>query len=659
MAVDRLASPLERVASADHPRSAARRGREVKPFSNTLNTMLIAVIVVAALYFLREVVVPIALAGILSFMLAPLVRRVQKLYVPRALAVMVVVLIAFAAIFALGGIMAREVSQLAGDLPSYEKTIASKIETLQGGGGTGTLQKAQEVLEGLAKRIGRQEQQPAPIIPTVQPKTPTSDQTQLIPVEVHEPAGGPLQTISSLISPLMGPLATTGIIVIFVIFFLIQREDLRDRMIRLAGATDISHTTEVIDDAGHRLSHLFLTQLLINTGFAICISLGLWWIGIPTPFLWGTLAGILRFIPYIGAFIGMVFPLILAVSVDPGWSMLIWTAALFVGLETVTGQVIEPVIEGHSTGLSPVSVVVAATFWSWLWGPVGLVLATPLTVILVVLGRHIEALKFFDVLFGDEPALSEGENFYQRMLAHDPVEAVEQAKSYMAAHSLSDYCDDVARSGLALAQKDAERGRFEEGKGKVFRETVDTLFADIAHEHWLARKEAHAAGIATTSKLPTLQRDQLLPPWRSEAPFVVIGVRSDLDEAAARVLATLVETHGVHARLERAEVLSAANLAKLDLTDVAFVCLSSIDIKTPAHVQFAARRVRSKAPHVKILLGVWSATDEKALEDLREAINADHVARDFHYAAELILQEAAGAPVEAVAVPLTPAAVAG
>ena len=421
-------------------------------------------------------------------------------------------------------------------------------------------------------------------------------------------------------------------------------------MIRLASSTDISHTTAVIDDAGHRLSHLFLSQLVINTGFALLISLGLWRIGIPTPFLWGALAGILRFIPYIGAFIGMVFPLILAVSVDPGWSMLIWTAVLFVGLEALTGQVIEPVIEGHSTGLSPVAVVVAATFWSWLWGPVGLVLATPLTVILVVLGRHIDALKFFDVLFGDEPALSEGENFFQRMLARDPVEAVEQAKSYMTKHSLSDYCDNVARPGLLLAHKDFERGLIDEGKARIFRETVTTLLADIAHEHWLSRKEAHSAGIAGTSHLPHVRKEQLAPLWRSEAPLVVIGVRSDLDEASARVLATLLETHGVLARVERGETLSAAHLAKLDLTGAAMVCLASMDMKTPAHIRFAARRVRAKAPHAKILLGVWSASDDEALEELRQAIGADHFAKDFLRAAELILQEA-GAERAVVAPP--------
>jgi predicted PurR-regulated permease PerM len=182
----------------------------------------------------------------------------------------------------------------------------------------------------------------------------------------------------------------------------------------------------------------------------------LWWIGIPNAFLWGALGGILRFVPYLGAILGMVFPLVLALSVDPGWSMVLWTLGLFLGLEALTGQIIEPIFEGHSTGLSPVAVVLSATFWAWPWGPVGLVIATPLTVILVVLGRHIEALKFIEILLGDEPALSEPENFYQRMLARDPIEAVEQAKLFMAKHSLSDYCDEIVRPALILAQKDVE-----------------------------------------------------------------------------------------------------------------------------------------------------------------------------------------------------------
>ena len=358
------------------------------------------------------------------------------------------------------------------------------------------------------------------------------------------------------------------------------------------------------------------------------------------PSYGGALAGILRFIPYIGPILGLIFPLALAVSVDPGWSMALWTGALFLVLEAVTGQVIEPIVEGHSTGLSPVAVVAAATFWAWLWGPVGLVLATPLTVILVVLGRHVEALKFLDVLFGDEPALSEAESFYQRMLARDPVEAVEQAKSFMSSHSLSDYCDEVARPGLMLAQKDLERGVLEANNSKILRETIETLIADIAHEHWLARKEAHASTIAGTAKLPVLHKDQLASTWRSDRPFLTIGVRTELDEAGAAILATLAETHGIATRMERPQSLTAANLANLDLSGVALICLSCVDMKTPAHIQYAARRLKGQAPNAKLLLAVWSSPDDRALSSLKDAVNADYVAHSFYQAAMIVIRDA-------------------
>jgi predicted PurR-regulated permease PerM len=244
------------------------------PFSSTLNTLLILLIVVTILFFAREVLLPVALAGILSFMLAPLVRRLQNLWVPRGLAVVSVVLLAFGAIFALGTVMARQVTHLAADLPQHQAAITDKIQRLSGSGETGTaatLKRAKEVIEDLGKEIGTSKGTPAA------PRAP-------LPVEVHEPIGSPLQTIRNLISPLLSPIATTGLIIVFVIFILIQREDIRNRLIRLVGATDIPHTTAAIDDAAHRLSHLFLTQLAINTGFAILIGLGLWWIGVPNPF---------------------------------------------------------------------------------------------------------------------------------------------------------------------------------------------------------------------------------------------------------------------------------------------------------------------------------------------------------------------------------------
>jgi predicted PurR-regulated permease PerM len=614
----------------------------VSSTSSTLNALLIGVILVAIMYFGRDVLIPLALSGILSFMLAPLVTALQRLRLLRPLAVMIVVLIAFAAIFALGRVLATQVTGLAEDLPKYQETISKKIEGLRSGGGGGgaTLERAQIVLRQLDKEIEDSQAKPGQKETAAAPAAPAAPGSRLIPVEVHEPSGGPLQTLIALINPLLGPLATTMLIVIFIIFILIAREDLRDRLIRLVGATDIPHMTAALDDAGHRLSHLFLTQLAINSGFGVVIGLGLWAIGVPSAFIWGVLAGILRFVPFVGPVLGLIFPLILAIAVGNGWSMALWTVGLFAGLEGVTGQVIEPIFEGRSTGLTPVAIIVAATFWAWIWGPVGLVLATPLTVILVVLGRHVEALKFFDILLGDEPALSESEALYQRMLAHDPVEAVEHAKAFMTGRSLSEYCDSVARPALTLARKDAERGALEGDVLAKFHKTVESLFADIAHEHWVLRGETRATKEARPGSLPIVRADQLTGRWTSATPLVSIGAQAGLDEAAAAVIATLAQTHGVAARIEKPDALTAAQLDQLDLADAALVCLSCLDLKTPARIHYAARRIRMKAPHAKLMLGLWNASDDAALETLRDAVKADYAVRTFHQAAACILEEA-------------------
>ena len=289
--------------------------------SSTLNALLIGVIVVAIMFVGREVLIPLALSGILSFMLAPPVMALQRLRLPRPLAVMIVVLIAFGAVFALGRVLANQVTDLAQDLPKYQQTISKKIESLRSGGGGGaTLERAQVVLRQLDREIEESQAKSGQKEAAAPAATPAPG-SRLIPVEVHEPSGGPLQTLITLINPLLGPLATTMLIVIFIIFILIAREDLRDRLIRLVGATDIPHMTAALDDAGHRLSHLFLTQLAINSGFGAAIGLGLWWIGVPSAFIWGVLAGILRFVPFVGPVLGLVFPLVLAVAVGSGWSM--------------------------------------------------------------------------------------------------------------------------------------------------------------------------------------------------------------------------------------------------------------------------------------------------------------------------------------------------
>jgi predicted PurR-regulated permease PerM len=429
----------------------ARTPEELVTLLSAVAIAILAVIIIAALYFGREIFVPIALAILLSFVLAPLVALLQRMRVPRGLAVVSVVILAFVLIFATGSLLAAQLTQLAGDLPRYQTTISEKIQSFrQTTAGRGTLERASGMLKDLSKELDKPKESATPPSSALSPRTiaPTTP----VPVEVRQPDPGALQSLQALISPLLHPLATTGIIIIFVIFILLQREDLRNRLIRLAGSRDLQRTTAALDDAARRLSRLFLFQLMLNGVFGVAIGIGLWLIGTPSAILWGILAAVLRFVPYIGAVIAAAFPLALAVAVDPGWSMLVWTLALFLVVEPIVGHVIEPMVYGHSTGLSPVAVVASATFWTALWGPIGLVLATPLTVCLVVLGRHVERLEFLDVMFGDRPALSPPEIFYQRMLAGDPTEASDKAEEFLKERSLASYYDDVALKGLQLAQ---------------------------------------------------------------------------------------------------------------------------------------------------------------------------------------------------------------
>ena len=278
-------------------------------------------------------------------------------------------------------------------------------------------------------------------------------------MEVLERESTPLELLRDVVVPVIAPLATVGIVFIVLIFILLQREDLRDRMIRLFGSSDLHRTTVAMDDAARRLSRYFLLQLGLNACFGLLISVGLWLIGVPSPLLWGIFAALMRFVPYIGAIIAGALPAALAAAVDPGWSMALLTVALFVVAEPVMGNVIEPLVYGQSTGLSPFAVVVSAIFWTWLWGPIGLLLATPLTLCLVVLGRHVDRLEFLDVLLGDRPALTPAENLYQRMLAGDPDEALESAEQLLKERSLTSYYDDVVLGGLRLAANDASPWR--------------------------------------------------------------------------------------------------------------------------------------------------------------------------------------------------------
>jgi predicted PurR-regulated permease PerM len=631
----------------------ARTTEELIALLSTVATAILAVIIIAMLYFGREIFVPIALAILLSFVLAPVVLILQRIRVPRGLAVVSVALLAFALIFAMGSLLATQLTQLAGDLPRYQSTISEKIQSFRDTkAGRGTLERASDMLKDLSKEIDKPKDAASARGPSSIVNSGTSGSQAPVPVEVRQPDPGALENLRTLISPLVHPLATTGIIIIFVIFILLQREDLRNRLIRLAGSYDLQRTTAALDDAAGRLSRLFLTQLVLNSAFGVVIGIGLWFIGTPSAILWGILAAVLRFVPYIGAVIAAAFPLALAVAVDPGWSMLLWTLALFLTVEPVVGHVIEPMVYGHSTGLSPVAVVAAATFWTALWGPIGLVLATPLTVCLVVLGRHVERLEFLDVMFGDRPALSPPEIFYQRMLAGDPAEAAEKAEQFLKERSLASYYDEVALKGLQLAQIDAERGALDPERLTKIRDAVREFAGDLADQderpptkvHLTTDAEASSAvesvaENAADENLPIVSKEDLPSDWLGEHPVLCLAGRSLIDEAAAIMLAQLSTAHGLAARVEGAESLSSTNVFRLETTGVVTVCLIYLDSSGPAHMRYSVRRLRRKLPKAIIILCCWvKDVDPNALEVLRDNAKADLVAGSLGETVKLCIE---------------------
>jgi predicted PurR-regulated permease PerM len=599
--------------------------------------LIIFIGLVAILYFGRPVFVPLAVAILLAFILAPLVRALHRWHLGRIPSILTVVIIAFVIIFGLGMILAEQVTHLAAALPQYQATLTKKIDELRGmTAGRGTLGQASDVLRNLNRELKNE------------PGAIAEQHTIPVPVEVLPPVPGPLEVIQKIINPLLDPLMTTGIIIVFVIFFLVQREDLRDRLIRLAGSTDLHRTTIAIDDAGHRLSRYLLTQTALNAAFGVIIGGGLALIGVPNPVLWGILAAVLRFVPYIGAFIAAAFPLALAVAVDPSWTTVILTAALFVTVELIVGQVLEPLLYGHSTGISPVAVVVAAMFWTWLWGPIGLLLSTPLTVCLDVLGRHVDRLRFLDILLGSKPALNPPECLYHLILSGNSDEAFEQAESMLKTKSLSSFYDEVAIEGLRLAAIDAHRGVLDLNGLQRIRAAVGGLVADLSHFEDVMPPAGITKAVADATKptpspsteLPMVRRDQLHGAWVSATAVLCIPGPGPLDEAAAAILAQILEKHGLGVRVEKHQVVSPENIFHLGGDGVALVCLSYIDVgDAPVRARAAIRRVQRQIPNATVLVGLWGPNKDES-GAIRSELKANYYANSFSEAARLCIKAA-------------------
>lgn len=598
-------------------------------------TVLAVLAIIAALYFAKQILVPLAIAILLTFVLAPPVRLLRNLGLGRIPAVTAVVLAAFLVIFGISSLLGQQVADLAKQLPQYQYVIQSKIQSLTAVTSGGVLER----LSGLLDRLNRQLSTAPAQAPNPESQPGNSPTPAPIPVEIHQPPSSPLDFIGKVLPPLLDPLATSGLVVILVIFFLLQRRDLRDRFIKIAGQHDLKRTTEALDDAAQRLSRFFLAQTALNALFGIIVAIGVAVIGVPNPMLWGVLAMILRFVPYIGAIISAAFPTALAIAVGPDWSMALWTIALFLVVEPVIGQVFEPLLYGHSTGLSPVAVILAATFWTWLWGPIGLLLSTPITVCLAVLGRHIEWLEFLDVLIGREAPLSPAERFYQRALAQDLDEVTDQAEDILKKKPLLEYYDEIVLPGLVLAEIDFARGLLDGRHIENINEVMTELTEELSgHEDVAPPAEDDAATPESAGKKEVAEK-RAPPAWLADSGTTCLWGRGPFDKALAAILAQLIEREGLKAQLGLASETS--NVVRLGSPETTVVCFSSLNVgRSSAQMRYSIRRMRGRFAQAKFVLCLWGQ-DHETLRSHERAVDrtADRYAASFKAALSCLSSE--------------------
>jgi predicted PurR-regulated permease PerM len=522
--------------------------------------IIAAATVLALLYFARDVLVPITLAVILSLMIAPLVRVLRGVGLGQTLSVLAAVAVLAVSCAAIAGVIGSQLVRLAENLPQYERTIGQKIKTLN----DVTLGRI-NILTAQAERLRLRKS------PAVEGQ-PALSQSRLpgaanpIAVELHEAPPDPLQLVEKILGSIWAPIATAGIVLVVLVFVLLEHEALRDRFIRIAGGHDIRLTTLAINDAGERLSRFFVSQFAVNFGVGVTVWIGLNLVGLPHPLLWATLAAVLRFIPYVGVWIAALCAALLGAAVDPSWSLALTTLGLFVIVEMIASQLVEPQLYGHTTGLSPLSVVIAAIFWSWLWGPIGLIVSTPLTLCLLVAGRHIKALSLLDVLLGDNHALTMPERFYQRALSGDSQEIISGARSFLKRNSFANYCDLVLLPALHLARIDLESGTISLDQQAKVRAAMVAVIAALGGESrklLRPREKSSVLNTPTAGRQLRSHREQVSGRWQGPltvpagSVMLCVGLGSIADDLATELLVRILRNEKIDARHMALEDLSA------------------------------------------------------------------------------------------------------
>ncbi|MEY3895571.1 MAG: hypothetical protein RLZZ214_1090 [Verrucomicrobiota bacterium] len=538
-----------------------------------ISNVLLGAFIILSLYFARELLVPLALSALLTFMFAPVVTRLQR-WLGRVGAVLLVVAMMFAVTGGVGWVLTRQAIDLASKLPSYKENIQVKLRAIQVPS-QGPFSKLSRTFEELKKDLPGSEQDGSPSIGGII----AGGGNQVSQVEVVNGSDQRLEFMQEVLAPVLGPLGTAALVLLLLIFMLLQREDLRNRLIRLIGQGRMTTTARAMDDAGARVSKYLLMQLVVNVTYGVPVAVGLYFIGVPNAILWGALATVLRFIPYIGPWIAAVFPILLSLASSPGWMAPLLTVGLFVVLELISNNVMEPWLYGSSTGVTPFALIVAAFVWTWLWGPVGLVLATPLTVCLVVMGRHIPKLAFLSIMLSDEDALTPAEDCYQRLLRVGEQDEMELAEQYLKTKPLIDLFDNVFMPVITSAGTDHRLGFLETGQ----LEFVEQGLSDMID--------------AVSQDAPAVEEVDLR--------VCCVPARARRDQLAGDMLVQLLLQNGYPAKSAPPRMTLRELFAWVREAEADVVCISVVAPTALIHARYLCLKLRANFPGLQIMVGLW------------------------------------------------------
>jgi len=594
----------------------------IRPIRENSARLLTIVIVGAVLYFAREVFIPFALAFLLAFLLSPLATRLRHWGLGRAPSAILVVHVFFVVIAVLGFGMASQMTDVAHKLPGYQHNIREKLHSVQISGG-GLIERATRVIHDLTAEL-------TPAAPS--PSRSQSGEEKPVPVEIRKAPFSPIQFLRSILGSLLSSVITALVIIVFVIFMLIQKEDLRDRLIRLIGAGRVNVTTQALDDAASRLSHYLLAQAGINMSFGILAGCVLYFIGVPNPLLWGLAAALLRYIPYLGIWVAACLPAMMAFAVEPGWVKVPIIFGTYLGIDLLMYNFAEPFLYGNTTGISPIAILIAAVFWTWLWGPVGLFLSTPLTVCLVVIGRYVPSLEFLSILLGDEPVLRPETKFYQRMLAMNLDEATELAEEYLKGKSLEQLDDCVIIPALTLAEEDRHRGRLDQEREQFLFQNTRILVEDLTE-----RADNLISGNNSNRKQNDDARKSQ-PAVSSDQPEVLcIPARDEADEIAALMLEQLLSKRGISAKVLSCAGLLGECIQKVEQEKPGVVCVAAIPPFGYVHARYLCRRLRNRFPELKVVAAILTEGDVNEIKKRQPPVSADEIGSSLTQALAAIL----------------------